>query len=321
MHIWDIPVDRLVYIRLSAWLIEAFFLLGNACTKTSILLAYRRLSARSHSTWFIRLTWAAITFTLVYTVALGLELVFVCRPFVSYWMSYSPEYKRKYKCGNEQIPIVFSAAASVLSDMYASVLPMLLIRTIRLSSRQRFGLYLLFSAGLFTAGIGTARLVFLVKVTTNYRLGPHTHDITWYGWPMFVSAAICVLYTYILTLRQALTDVEAHLAIICASLPALKALFQRYKISRVPDICASLKAHFARCKPSTRLSPSRSGPNSRTNPVVRRSAFSRTSSVSRDSFLDRSPTPESGVQRNDCQCALCASIDALEKGVLNLAVC
>ena len=187
MHVWDIPVDRLVFIRLSAWIVECFFLLGNACTKTSILLAYRRLSARSHSTWFIRLTWAAIAFTIIYTVAFGLELVFVCRPFVSYWRSYSPDYIEKYTCGNEKIPIVFSAAASVFSDIYASVLPMLLVRTLRLSSRQRFGLCLLFSAGFLTAAIGFARLLFLIKVTTNYRLGPNTQDVTWVGWPTFVS--------------------------------------------------------------------------------------------------------------------------------------
>ena len=198
MHVWDIPVDRLMYIRLAAWVVECFFLLGNACTKTSILLSYRRISARSHSTWFIRLTWAAIAFTIIYTVALGLELVFVCRPFVSYWRSYDPDYTENYTCGNEQIPIVFSAAASVFSDIYASILPMLLVQTLQLSSRQRLGLYLLFSAGLLTAGVGIGRLLFLVKVTINYRLGPDLQDVTWYGWPTFVSYTTC-------TPRQILT--------------------------------------------------------------------------------------------------------------------
>src|ERR1700742_1633479 len=167
MHIWDVPIEKLEYIRLSAWLIEIFFLLGNACTKISILLVYRRISSRSHSVWFIRLTWAAIAFTLVYTVGLGLELVFVCRPLVSYWKSYQPDYKSKYTCANEQFPLVFAATASVFSDVYASVLPMPLVSTLNLTSRQRLGLYALFSAGLLTAGIGMARLTYLVKVTTN----------------------------------------------------------------------------------------------------------------------------------------------------------
>ncbi|KIX94694.1 uncharacterized protein Z520_09740 [Fonsecaea multimorphosa CBS 102226] len=210
MHLWDVPLDRLEYVRLSAWLIELFFLLGNACVKISILLVYRKLSSRSHSIWFIRLTWAAIIFTIVYTFGLVLELLVICRPLSSYWQSYNPEFTGKYTCGNEQVPIVFSAAASAFSDIYASVLPMLWVRNLNLTSKQRFSLYALFSAGLLTAGIGIARMTYFVKVTTNYQLGPDTHDVTWYGWPTF-----------------ALTDIEAHLAIICASAPALKALFQR----------------------------------------------------------------------------------------------
>ena len=186
-HLWDVPLDRLMYVRLAAWLVELFFLLGNACIKVSILLVYRKFSSRSHTKWFIRLTYAAIAFTVTYTVALGLELLFVCRPLISYWQSYNPSYTEKYQCGNEQIPILFAAAASISSDIYASVLPMLLVRTLNLTSRQRLSLYALFSAGLFTAAVGIARIVFLVRVTTNYQIGPDTHDATWNGWPLFVS--------------------------------------------------------------------------------------------------------------------------------------
>jgi hypothetical protein len=64
---------------------------------------------------------------------------------------------------------------------------MLLIRQLKLTPRQRVGLYAVFSAGIFTRGIGIGRVIYLVKVTTKYQLGLDTHDITWYGWPLFVS--------------------------------------------------------------------------------------------------------------------------------------
>lgn len=188
MHLWDIPGNRLKYIRLAAWLIEFFFLLGTACTKVSILLVYRKISSGSHTFWFIRLTWAAIAFTILYTISLSLELLLVCRPLPSYWNSYDPAYSKPYKCGNERGPIVFSAAASVFSDIYSSVLPMLLTARLNLTIRQRVGLYTLFSLGLLTAGVGCARLYFLLKVTMNYQPGPNTHDVTWEGWPTFVRA-------------------------------------------------------------------------------------------------------------------------------------
>jgi hypothetical protein len=187
-HIWDVPVDRLPKVRLAAWLVEFFFLFGNACSKISILLVYRKISSGSHSYWFIKLTWAAIAFTVLYTVALALELLLICRPLSSYWLSYNPvAYDKKFTCGNEHIPILFSATASVFSDIYASILPMLLTRTLKLTTRQRLSLYALFSAGLLTAGFGLGRLAVLDRVTTDYWPGPHTHDMTWLGWPLYVS--------------------------------------------------------------------------------------------------------------------------------------
>lgn len=64
---------------------------------------------------------------------------------------------------------------------------MLLTARLSLTTRQRIGLCVLFSAGLLTAGVGCARLYFLLQVTMNYQPGPKTHDITWEGWPTFVS--------------------------------------------------------------------------------------------------------------------------------------
>lgn len=186
-HLWDIRFANLEHVRLSAWLIEIFFLLGTGCTKVSILLVYRRISTGSSSVWFVRLTWAAIAFTVTYVSALLLELMLVCRPLNAYWKSYSITYKGHFTCADEHVPIVLSAAASVISDIYASVLPMLLVRKLRLSRRQRIGLFVLFAAGLLTAGTGIVRIYYLDKITTNYQPGPYTHDVTWLGWPTFVS--------------------------------------------------------------------------------------------------------------------------------------
>ena len=84
-HLWDVPFVDHEDVRLGAWLLEFFFLLGMACTKISILFVYRRISNGSHSRWFIRLIWAAIAFTVAYAVALTLYLFLICHPWDSYW--------------------------------------------------------------------------------------------------------------------------------------------------------------------------------------------------------------------------------------------
>ncbi|KAJ9626856.1 hypothetical protein H2204_009872 [Knufia peltigerae] len=223
-HIWDIRPDKLPDLRLAAWLIEFFFLLGNACTKISILLFYRRITSGLPGFWFLYLAWSAIAFTVLYTLGLLIELFVICRPLKSYWESYNPLYTNKYTCGNEHIPFIFSAAASVTSDIYSSVLPMMLARTLHMTRKRRFSIYALFSAGLLTAGTGIARLIVFIPVTTNYKIGPHTHDVSWLGWPLL-----------------ALTDIEAHLAIIIASLPALKVFFRRRLSGPLRRISGSIR--------------------------------------------------------------------------------
>ncbi|KIW16841.1 hypothetical protein PV08_04031 [Exophiala spinifera] len=243
-HIWDIRPESLPNLRLAAWLIEFFFLLGNASTKISILLFYRRITSGLPGFWFLYLAWAAIAFTVLYTLGLLLELFFICRPPESYWKSYNPLYTKKHACGNEHIPFILSAAASITSDIYSSVLPMMLARTLQMTRRQRFSFYALFSAGLLTAGIGIARLLVFIPVTKNYQMGLHTHDVSWLGWPLL-----------------ALTDIEAHLAIIIASLPALKVLFRHRLSDPFRKISGSLRTMSTSSRTPSGMSSFRSGPS------------------------------------------------------------
>lgn len=213
----------------------------------------------------------------------------VCRPLPAYWNSYNPKYSRSYQCGNERFPIVFSAAASVFSDIYSSVLPMSLTARLSLTTRQRIGLCVLFSAGLITAGVGCARLYFLLKVTMNYQPGPRTHDITWEGWPTFVISPLsCEDFT--LTLAKALTDMEAHLAIICASVPALKVLFKRQVSHQLSNVHASIRSN------SFRRAPSRSYRQSGHHAAPKHQPPARFSRASSDSELPTGHEHERDVE-------------------------
>ena len=248
-HLWDVPITNHEHLRLGAWLLEFFFLLSMACTKISILFVYRRISNGSNNRCFIRLTWAAIAFTAAYASALTLYLFLICHPMDSYWKGYSPFYNKPYKCGDERVPIILSVVLNVTSDIYATLLPMFLVRKLRLSRKQRIGLVLLFSVGILTIVTGAARIYFIEIVTTNYKPGPHTHDVTWPGWPLYVSDNLDRGAK--LTSIQAWTDIETHLAIICASAPALKVIFVK-----------KLKSPLAKIASRPTLPRSRSGASS-----------------------------------------------------------
>ncbi len=121
----------------------------------------------------------------------------------------------------------------------------------------------------------------------------------------------------ILNIIQVLTDIEAHLAVICASLPALQFWFRRGKTARVSNIYPSRDSHFARRNASRPSSSTAYDFRHRTTASLRYSISSKGQNNASSKLHDRVPTPDSGAQRNDCRCTLCASIDALEKGLIS----
>ena len=138
------------------------------------------------------------------------ELFLMCQPLDTYWKAYDINWQGQFKCGNDRIPIMLSVVLNFISDFYAILLPMFLVQKLQMSRKQRIGLVILFSFGMFTVMTGAVRIYYLNKVTTQYKPGPHASDTTWLGWPV-----------------NAWTDVEAHLAILCACAPALKVLFKK----------------------------------------------------------------------------------------------
>ena len=190
MHLWDVPFTVHPLLRRGAWLLEFFFNLGIGCAKVSILFVYRRVATGSTNKWFIRLVWAAIGFTVAYILALTLYLFLICTPMDAYWKMYDLTYKKPYKCGQERMPILLSVILNLISDIYATVLPMFLVRKLKLTRKQRVGLVLLFSVGFLTIVTGAVRIYYLDIVTTHYKPGPHTADITWNGWPLYVSCRL-----------------------------------------------------------------------------------------------------------------------------------
>ena len=160
----------------------------------------------------------------------------------------------------------------------------------------------------------------------NYQLGPNSHDLTWDGWPTFP-----------------LTDVEAHLAIVCASLPALKALFQRQSITTVSSMYPSIQStstkraasrtlRSPRYPPGIRTTsspfpafPEDTYPNSRIRrpvPIVKESTYPYEShslqSMASSTPLRPVSVPLPSSQKYNCKCALCKSIDAHETVLTSL---
>ena len=181
-HIWDVVPTKLVGDALNAWLGEALFVVAGCGVRVSVLLSYRRIAAGSYNPRWRLAVWAALSFTIGYTLALVLALVFNCTPTNAYWMSLDPEWKHEYHCRDTRSLNPIAGALSAVSDLYSVVLPMVMLRKLQITRRQKIGLNAIFGLGSLTIGCACARAYYLDQLGRDY-------DSTWLVKPLNELAA------------------------------------------------------------------------------------------------------------------------------------
>ncbi|EMC95582.1 hypothetical protein BAUCODRAFT_40492, partial [Baudoinia panamericana UAMH 10762] len=204
-HTWDVRLEWYSGAALMGFIAQLFFLISTCATKCSVLLFYRRMVDQS-GRW-IYAVYGALAFTVCYFIGILLAYCLICQPLSAYWLSYDFRYDKPYKCINDGTALSICVGVfSVISDLYAVILPYVILRRYDLhaSRRQEIGLNILFSLSLSVAGAGIARTYYLWQIN-------HTYDTSWAGFNLF-----------------AWSLVECHLAILCACAPHLRAFFRRY---------------------------------------------------------------------------------------------
>ncbi|KAF2136680.1 uncharacterized protein K452DRAFT_202007, partial [Aplosporella prunicola CBS 121167] len=203
-HIWDLPPDLAVQSRQIHMVIAAMYMVSTGLTKISILCFYRRMEVGIIKNWFLYTVWTAIAFVFAYMSAFLLTLFFGCRPTSSYWNKVDPSWAKthQYHCLDEGANMLVACVVCIVQDFIVFVLPLLLLRKLETSRRQKIALAVIFGVGFLLCITSILRIVFI------YNIFYRTYDTTWAATPAYVVTAI-----------------EAHLATICASAPALKFFF------------------------------------------------------------------------------------------------
>ncbi|KAF2651697.1 hypothetical protein K491DRAFT_84074 [Lophiostoma macrostomum CBS 122681] len=206
-HAWDQTPKTLITTRQITLVIEVLYLVSTSLIKISILCFYRRITNGSISRTFVYLVWAFIIFVVVYMFVFIFVIVFSCSPVEGYWHLFDIAWRLQHevKCHNEGAEIVSVVVVSTLQDFFICALPIFLVWNLQIPRRQKAALIGIFGMGLVTCVCGIMRTYYAIYVYY------YTYDITWiafYGWIW--------------------TALEADLAVICASAPALKVFFRRY---------------------------------------------------------------------------------------------
>ncbi|PSN65236.1 hypothetical protein BS50DRAFT_458561, partial [Corynespora cassiicola Philippines] len=188
--------------------IEVIYLGTTTLTRISILTFYRRITSSLVSPPLMIAVWISIIFVAAYGISFIFVLIFTCWPVEAYWYRFTTSWLRAhphYKCHDELTTLVVIISISTAQDFIVCILPMFVVRKLRLPFRQKLALVGIFSLGLGTCAVGALRIHYAHRVFYYVKSGSPTYDITWEALGSWVSTAV-----------------EANFAIICASAPALK---------------------------------------------------------------------------------------------------
>ncbi|KAF2673229.1 hypothetical protein BT63DRAFT_451264 [Microthyrium microscopicum] len=206
-HVWDNKNSTLVKSRQMTMALEALYMISTVTTKISILLFYRRLATGTISNSFLYCVYGSIGFVGLYFFVFWINLFVGCHPLEAYWMQVDLQWNAlnmgKYQCFDEGLNVTIAAVFSVIQDCIACGLPTVLLWKTRVPQRQKVALGFVFGIGFFLCVCGVLRIVYTVPIYYT------TYDMTWESYPAWVWFAL-----------------ESHLAIVCASAPALKLFFK-----------------------------------------------------------------------------------------------
>ncbi|PVI07432.1 hypothetical protein DM02DRAFT_580810 [Periconia macrospinosa] len=180
--------------------------------KLSILFFYRRIISSVISRPILYSVWASIIFVAAYGISSMLALIFTCTPVKAYWYRFTPVWLKihKYTCYDEVAYLVAVISISTLQDFITCLLPMFVVRKLRLPFRQKLALAAIFLLGLAVCATGALRVHYAHRVYYYARIHPSpTYDVSWDAFGSWVTLSV-----------------ETNVGIICASAPALNTYFK-----------------------------------------------------------------------------------------------
>ncbi|KAI4673425.1 uncharacterized protein J4E84_011104 [Alternaria hordeiaustralica] len=178
-------------------------------TKVSILLQYGRIFTVREMRIPLHIVMAVCVLWGVSTI---ITSIFTCVPVHAYWKILEQPTS---KCIDNKTIWYVNASINIVTDLLVAFLPVRVIWTLQIAMRQKIALLAILTIGWFVCVVSILRLHALVVLVA------HPDDNTYYSAPTAYWSAI-----------------EMNLAIVCASLPALKPLV----VKIIPGFSSSLNA-------------------------------------------------------------------------------
>ncbi|EMC97219.1 hypothetical protein BAUCODRAFT_52567, partial [Baudoinia panamericana UAMH 10762] len=198
LHLHSLTPELIVTTTKWLWTFFWLYYASLSFTKLSLLLQYLRIFPHPR---FVRACHTLLVIVAVWSVWAVFSGIFNCAPMSLFWTSsvWNPP-----GC-IPRLPLWYSnSAINIVTDFATALLPIPIIHTLAIPKRQKNMLLCVFAAGLFTCLVSILRLIYIYPLAVS-------PDVTW-------DAPLVTIWSC----------VEANTAILCACVPTLKGLVQRY---------------------------------------------------------------------------------------------
>ncbi|KAH6668450.1 hypothetical protein B0J14DRAFT_165038 [Halenospora varia] len=196
-HLWDVPFSTFNgnFLKFAA-ICVTFYGLSIMFSKVSILVLFLRfLPQRPKKTIY-----ATITVVVLYSLIGSFHWLFACRPLEKFWdLSIT-----RGSCIEWSKINIFSGVMNTATDTVILLLPIFMLRKVRLPRWEKIGLVLIVMTG------GFVLVISIIRLKTTVDMAPNP-DITW----EYVRNGVWWM-------------IEMHIAIVCACLPVGRAFLRKH---------------------------------------------------------------------------------------------
>ncbi|KAM4065975.1 major facilitator superfamily protein [Hirsutella rhossiliensis] len=192
----DISSQDLSTLRRCEYVFSILYNLALMATKTSILIFYLRL-AKNTQVVLRYASWATLVVVNISGLVLTFMNVFQCNPIPAAWMS---EFTENSSCIPLLTEFICAAPVNIVTDLAVLALPIPVLTSMRLPSRQKTIIVLTFTLGIFVTIVDVVRIYYLQRAISEA-------DFAW-------NASLSLMWS----------AVEVNVGMACACVPTLKPL-------------------------------------------------------------------------------------------------
>lgn len=192
-------------------------------TKTSILIFYLRL-AKNTQVVLRYASWATLVVVNISGLVLTFMNIFQCSPIPAAWMSKSGDNS---SCIPLLTEFICAAPVNIVTDLAILALPIPVLTSMRLPSRQKTILVLTFTLGIFVTIVDVVRIYYLQRAISEVPTGSSTDPNSRFGGQAD--------FAWNASLSLMWSAVEVNVGMTCACVPTLKPLILKLLPSMLYD--------------------------------------------------------------------------------------